>query len=113
MIYVHVEEFEHVIVIDIQGMLTRETLKEAEDVWREQLFKQPEALALNFCEVSQIDSVSINHLFKFSQLASEKDVKLIIYDINESLKKILEVIKMDKVISIMPKNRFEAEYLKH
>lgn len=111
MFQVFVEDYGDIITIQICGILTRETLTEAEESWNEQLERKPQVLAFNLRELSQVDSVAINHLFKLAKSASGKDVKLVIYDVNQGLSKIFEVIKLDRVIPIVSLRQFEADYM--
>ncbi|OHD66991.1 MAG: hypothetical protein A2176_16080 [Spirochaetes bacterium RBG_13_51_14] len=112
MIDLQTEEIGPVAVIHFYGILTRDTLRDAEEAWNDQLERRPEVLAFDFKGLSQIDSISINHIFKLARTASERNMKLIIYDMNESLKKVFEVIRLDKVVEFVSKQKFEADYLK-
>jgi anti-anti-sigma factor len=112
MIIVNVDDFGTVAVLHFCGILTSDTIKEAEETWNDQLEKSPEVIAFDLKELTQIDSISINHVFQLSRIAAEKNIQLIIFDANEPLKKIFEVIKLDRVITFMTKQKFESEYLK-
>ena len=112
MITVDIDDFGTVVVLHFCGILTRDTIKEVEDTWNDKLEKSPDVIAFDLKELTQIDSISINHVFNMSRTAAEKNIKLIIFDANESLKKIFEVIKLDKVITFMSWQKFESEYLK-
>ena len=113
MIQVYVEDYGDIITIALCGLLTRDTLKEAEESWTEQLDRKPQMLAFNLRELTQIDSVAINHLFKLATSASANNVPLIIYDMNEGLSKVFEVIKLDRIIPIISRRQFETDYLKN
>jgi anti-anti-sigma factor len=112
MINLTVDDFGTVIVMHFFGILTRDTIKEVDETWNEQLEKGPDIIAFDLKDLTQIDSVSINHVFKLSRSAAEKNIKLIAFDANESMKKIFEVIKLDRVITFMPRQKFEYEYLR-
>jgi len=112
MITVNIDDFGSIVIIHFYGILTRDTIKEVEEAWNDQLEKSPDVIAFDLKGLTQIDSISINHVFKLSRIAAEKNVNLIIFDANESLKKIFEVIKLDKVITFISKQKFESEYLK-
>lgn len=112
MINLDIDDFGTIVVIHFYGILTRDTIKEVEETWNEQMEKSPDVIAFDFNKLTQIDSISINHVFKLSRIAAEKNIQLIAFDANESMKKIFEVIKLDKVITFMPKQKFESEYLK-
>ncbi|MBP7736080.1 MAG: STAS domain-containing protein [Spirochaetes bacterium] len=114
MIDIITERYGPVIVMQFRGTLTREVLKIVEEAWSDEIdtSPEPEVIALDFKAVTQIDSICINHIFKMARIAENKHVTLIIYDVFESLKKIFEVIKLDKVIPILTKQQFESQYLK-
>ncbi len=112
MFSIKVEQIRTAVILHIEGSLTRETLGEAEDTWLELLEEAPELFGLNFKDLTQIDSISINHLFKLARAAEEKGVRLVIFDVNEPLLRIFEVIRLDHVISIVTKKKFETDYMK-
>jgi anti-anti-sigma factor len=112
MLNISIEEVGDITMIFLEGMLMRDTLRDAEEVWNEQLNKNPEIIAFNLKGLAQIDSISINHLFRLSKRAIEKDIEIIIYDINENIRKIFDVIKLTRVIPVMPRQKFENDYLK-
>ncbi len=112
MIDINAERYGHVTIMNFHGVLTRQELKDLDDAWNEEVSHSPEVIALNFRDITQIDSICINHLFKMVRTAEEKGFKLVIYDIFESLKKIFEVIKLDKVIPVMTRQKFESTYMK-
>jgi anti-anti-sigma factor len=112
MISLYVEDFNKVIIIHASGTLTTESLKEAEDLWNEQLDKRPEVLAFDLKGVTDIDSVSINHIFKLVKTAGKMEVKLVICDINEHLLQVFKIIRVDRVIPVMPIQNIFDEYIK-
>jgi anti-anti-sigma factor len=112
MIEISTDQHGPVVIMHFHGTLTREVLKDMEDAWSDEVDKMPDVIALDFRDVTQIDSISINHIFKMARIAENKKIKLIMFDVFESLKKIFEVIKLDKVITIMTRQQFVAAYLK-
>jgi anti-anti-sigma factor len=112
MLLINVEQIDAIIVMELEGTLTRETLEQADEAWLEQLAKKPLVLALDFSRLGQVDSISINHLFKLSRATEESGIKLVILDVFGPLMKIFEVIRLDRVITILSKKKFETDYLK-
>lgn len=113
MISINTDRLGSVVVMHFHGTLTREVLKDMEDAWDDEVDAVPEVIALDFRDVAQIDSICINHIFKMARTAEEKNITLVIYDVFESLKKIFEVIKLNKVIPVMTRQQFEKAYLKN
>jgi anti-anti-sigma factor len=112
MLNLYAEEFPNAIIVHMSGMLTLEHLKEAEEVWHDQLDKQPDILAFDFKEVTGIDSISMNHIFKLTKMAVEKEVRLILFDVNDELKKVFELVSLDKVVTMMNGKKLYDEYIK-
>lgn len=112
MITIQSEIYEQIIILHFHGVMVRQVLKDVEDAWSDHFDQRPETIAFDFKELTQIDSICINHIFRMARLAEENGIKLIIYDVFDSLRKIFEVIKLDKVIPIMTKKQFETLYLK-
>jgi len=112
MISINTERFGPVIVMHLHGTLTREVLKELEDAWTDEVDAGPEVIGLDFRDVVQIDSICINHIFKMARTAEENNITLVIFDVFESLKKIFEVIKLNKIIPVMTRQQFEKVHLK-
>jgi anti-anti-sigma factor len=112
MLNVYAEEFPNAIIVHMSGMITLEHLKEAEEVWNDQLDKQPDILAFDFKEVTGIDSISMNHIFKLTKMAAEKEVKLILFDVGDELKRVFEIVRLDKVITMMTGKKLFDEYIK-
>ncbi|HOO72246.1 MAG TPA: STAS domain-containing protein [Spirochaetota bacterium] len=108
----YTEELPDIIIIHLNGSLTREYLKEAEDTWNEQLKKRPEVLALNLRGLMTIDSISLNHFFNLSKKAAARDVKLIIYDVSDELRNLFELIKLESLVTIMTDKKFHETYVR-
>lgn len=112
MIDINTDRYGPVVMMHFNGNLTREVLKDIEDAWSDEIDSTPEVIALDFRNVAQIDSICINHIFKMARTAENEKIRLVIVDVFETLKKIFEVIKLDKVVAIMTKQQFESIYLK-
>lgn len=108
----NIETIDGISLLYLQGILTRDTIAEFESICSQVVNNEPEVIALNFKDVRHIDSVSINHLFKLAKKAQEKEIQLIIYDMEEPIQQILEMIKLDRVIVFMTREKFFEEFLK-
>jgi len=112
MLVIDTINFQGIHVIYLHGILTSNTISEFDLFCETEIEKNPEIIALNFKDVNQIDSISLNHLFKLTKKTSKKNIRLIIYDPMKSIHQIFEVIKLDKVITILSKKKFEEDFLK-
>lgn len=112
MIDIDVMNYHGIIVIYPHGVLTSNTIGEFDSFCETEIEKNPEIIALNFRDINQIDSISLNHLFRLSKKTSEKNIRIIIFDPIESIQQIFEVIKLNKVIKILTKEKFEEDFLK-
>lgn len=112
MIEIKSDRYGPVVILHFHGNLTREALKDVQDAWSDEVDARPDVIALDFRDVAQIDSICINHIFKMAKTAEKETIRLVIFDVYETLKKIFEVIKLDRVVTIMTKQQFESAYLK-
>jgi anti-anti-sigma factor len=112
MISIYAEEINDVIIVHAKGMLTMEHLREAEEAWQEELQKRPRIMAFDFSGITEIDSISINHIFMLVKAAARLDVKLIVCNSNEMLDKIFDVVRLNKLITFMPNQKFNDEFIK-
>jgi anti-anti-sigma factor len=108
----YIQEYPDVVIVHMSGMMTREFLNDIEDIWNEELEKRPGVLAFDLKGVMDIDSITMNHIFKLAKRATTLDVKLIICDTSEQLKKIFEIININRVITVMTNQKFHEEYIK-
>jgi anti-anti-sigma factor len=112
MISVYTEEINDIIIVHLKGMLTRENVREAEEAWDEMLQKRPKILAFDFGGITEIDSISINHIFMLVKSAARLEVQLIVCNSNDMLDEIFEVVRLNRLLTFMPNQKFHDEYIK-
>jgi len=110
MIEVKVEQHKKVIILHLSGYLNIETIKKVEDVWLEQIRKNPNVIAFNCKNLSEIDSTSIGVLVKFLNLATNKKIKMFFYDLNDTIRELFSRSKINNFFKVTTKTRFEAEF---
>ena len=106
-----IEDLDGVIVIRIYGSLSVKVINEFDSICEDQIIKKPQIIALDCSNLDFIDSIAINHLFRFSHNAKSKDIKLVFYDINPTIKEIFKITNLDKLLTVVSKDQFEAEYI--
>jgi anti-anti-sigma factor len=108
----YTEEYPVVTILHMTGSMTRDCLKETDAIWDEQLRKKPPVLALNLKGVVSIDSITLNHLFNLTREASRQEVKLIICDASEELNKLFEIVKLERAVLVLTREKFHEKYLR-
>jgi anti-sigma B factor antagonist len=93
------------------GALNTKVIVEFDEICDNVLHKKPEILAMDCSSLDFIDSVGINHLFKLSHQAASAEAKFVLYDLNPTIRHIFQVTSLDKLLTILTKESFEAEYL--
>ena len=111
MLKIEIQNVERITIIHITGDLVSTIIEKFESTSTQALKNNPEILAINMKFVTHIDSIAINHLFRLTKKANEENIKLIIYDVSQKIKEILEVIKFDRIVKITSKEQFEKDYL--
>lgn len=106
-----VEEHQGVTIIKVFGALNTKVIVEFDEICDNVVHKKPETLALDCSCLDFIDSVGINHLFKLSHQASNEEIKFVLYDLNPTIRHIFQVTSLDKLLTILTRETFEAEYL--
>lgn len=109
----YTEKYPGVVIVHVNGVMTCEHMQGVEQMWHEELEKRPEVMALELKGVLDIDSITINRLFKLAKKAAEYDVKLVVYDSNEQMINIFEIVKLNKLITVMSGEKFYKEYIKN
>ncbi len=111
MVDITVETHGSVIIIAIDGEFYLESVSYAEDVWNEQLIKEPEVIAINCHKIKYIDSSAIGVLVKFLNSSMKNKIKLIFFDLSETVIAVFQTAKLDNFFTTMSLSEFEAEYL--
>ncbi|MCP4134473.1 MAG: STAS domain-containing protein [bacterium] len=111
MIEVTTEEHKDLVIVHINGEFNMETIKEVEDTWNKYIDRKPEVIAINCKYLIQIDSTAIGVLVRFLNIAMNKNISLIFYDLNPGIQGLFEKANLNKFFKITTKTKFEAKYL--
>ncbi len=111
MIKVRVEESGNITIMHLDGNLFLESLLHVTEMWEGMLAKKPGVIAINCANLRSIDSTAIGTLVKFFNEAMKKNIELIFYDLNPSIRKLFYTIHLEKFFSVMSSKRFQNDYL--
>lgn len=111
MLKIKVEELGNVIIMHLTGKLFLESLNDLTYKWEVMVQKRPCVIAINCANLESIDSSSIGTLVKFFNEAMSKDIQLVFYDLNASIRKLFYTIHLQKFFSVISGEQFRKEYL--
>ncbi len=112
MMQIRVEHRNNIAIMHIEGKLFLENLTSLLNAWEAIIAGNPEVVAMNCSKLVSIDSSSIGTLVKFFNEAMSKNIELIFYDLNPSVKKLFHTIHLEKFFSVMNGKKLETDYLK-
>ena len=111
MIDITCEEHGDVKIILIDGEFYLESVEFAEEIWNEQVAKNPTVIAFNCANIKFVDSSAIGILVKFLNISRDVNIELIFFDLSETLLSIFKTAKLENFFKIMSKSQFEAAFL--
>ena len=97
-------------VIHLKGDFNLENRKLVEREWSEHLGKNPLAIAFNCKELHYIDSSAIGTLVQFLTMAMNRDVKMVLCDVSESIYEIFKLACLNKFFTITSMDEIMEKY---
>lgn len=107
----YAETFGDVAVVHLIGDFTRSTIIDADDSLYGYLSSSAAVIAFDCREMDRVDSYGINHLFKFAKAALEKDLVIILYDVNYQVMTLVELTKLNRLFRVMKREDFRREFI--
>lgn len=111
MLNLRVENIGRVVVLHIDGTLYMETITMLESVWKDQLAKKPDVIAIDCAGLTQVDSTAIATLVQFFNIAMNRNIHIVFYDLNKSIMSLFKTTKLNLFFSVTTKRRFESSFL--
>ncbi|MCP4136823.1 MAG: STAS domain-containing protein [bacterium] len=106
------EHSNNIIVVHVDGAFNLGTISKVEDTWKQQVAKKPRIIAINCSCLEKIDSAAIGTLVKFFNTAVNRNIKLVLYDLNSSISKLFETARLNRFFTITSKRKFISDYLR-
>jgi len=111
MIKVEVEFKKTFYILHLSGDLHFESLDHLINIWSEIVFNEPQLIAINCANLKTIDSAAIGTLVYFFNDAMRKNIKLIFYDLNSSIKRLFNSTHLEDFFTVTSKDKFLQQYL--
>jgi anti-anti-sigma factor len=101
----------NVVIFNLNGHLVTENLITVEDVWRDEIARRPEIIALNCKKLFAIDSPAIGTLVMFLNHAMNNNINLVFCDVNAGIRKLFRAARLNTFFTMTTGARFEERYL--
>ncbi len=111
MVSIDVEDRGSLKVIRIKGEFFLGYVRQVEEVWSRVAESSPDIIAIDCREMTFVDSSAIGTFVKFLNNSISRDIKLLFFDMNESIDRIFTKAKLNKIFSIISREEFERIYL--
>jgi anti-anti-sigma factor len=100
-----------VVIFNLDGNFLTGNLTLVEEIWQEEVSRQPDIIALNCKKLHSVDSPAIGTLVKFLNHAMSRDIKLVFCDVNPGIRKLFRAARLNTFFTITTGAEFEARCL--
>lgn len=111
MININYKKLDNIFLNYLQGELSIKTIDEFNAIIQIQFSHKPEVIALNCKDLHYLDSTGINHLFKLSKKAREKNIEILYLDLHREMDKMFKLTYLDRVCNVSSYENFESDYM--
>ena len=105
------ESFGDVVIISLRGKFFLGNVHEFEEIWENQLAKNPQTIAIDCKKLKFIDSSAIGTLVKLLNSVDSSMAEMIFVDLSKSIISLFNRAKLNRVFKIVQRDSFEKEYL--
>ncbi len=99
-------------IVTIRGEFFLGHVRQVEDTWNGLVADKPEIIAIDCGEMTFIDSSAIGTFVKFLNNSLSLGIKLIFFDLSDSIERIFSKAKLNKIFSVLSREDFERLYMK-
>ncbi len=111
MAVIEIEDLGRVKIIKIKGEFFLQFIRPVEEAWNGLIAKGAEFIAIDCRDLVFLDSSAIGTLVKLLNYANTHNIKLVLFDLNESIVRIFNKAKLNKIFTILTREDFERLYL--
>jgi anti-anti-sigma factor len=109
---IDIDDHGSVKIIRIKGEFFLGYVRQVEETWNKLVSAAPEVIGIDCREMTFVDSSAIGTFVKFLHNSVTHNLKLIFFDLNESISRIFNKAKLNKIFTINTREEFENQYIK-
>jgi anti-sigma B factor antagonist len=98
-------------IIKIKGEFFLGYVRQVEETWNKMVAGSPEVIAIDCREMTFVDSSAIGTFVKFLHNSMTHNIKLVFFDLNDSITRIFNKAKLNKIFTILSREDFTKLYL--
>ena len=99
-------------ILKISGEFFLGQVRQVEETWNSLVADSPATVAVDCGEMTFIDSSAIGTFVKVLNNGMTLGIKLVFFDLNESIERIFSKAKLNKIFSVLSREDFERIYMK-
>jgi anti-sigma B factor antagonist len=104
---IEVDDRGTVKIIRIKGEFFLGYVRQVEDTWNKLAAVSPEIIAIDCRDMTFVDSSAIGTFVKFLHNSISSNIKLIFFDLSDSISRIFGKAKLNKIFTIISREEFE------
>lgn len=97
-------------IIELKGDFNLENSKAVAAAWEEQLAKNPATVAFDCRGLRFMDSSAIGILVKFLTTAMNRNIKLFLCDLNDTILRVFQNARLNSFFTIIPLEQYIREH---
>jgi anti-sigma B factor antagonist len=111
MVSIDIDDHGVLKIIRIKGEFFLGYVRQVEETWNKLVLMSPEVIAIDCRDMTFVDSSAIGTFVKFLHNSMAHNIKLIFFDLNESISRIFNKAKLNKIFTILSREDFEKLYI--
>ncbi|OHD68872.1 MAG: hypothetical protein A2W19_15350 [Spirochaetes bacterium RBG_16_49_21] len=108
---IDVKDFGNTKVIKIRGEFFLQFVRTVEESWNKAVADGAEVVGIDCKDLKFLDSSAIGTLVKILNYANTHKITLVFFDLNDSITRIFNKAKLNKIFTILSREEFETQYL--
>ena len=104
---IEIDDLGAIKIIRIKGEFFLGYVRQVEDTWNKLAAMSPEVIAIDCHDMTFVDSSAIGTFVKFLHNSMSNNIKLIFFDLNESISRIFGKAKLNKIFTILTREEFD------
>lgn len=111
MVSIDIDERGSLKIIRIKGEFFLGYVRQVEETWNKLVTTSPEVIAIDCRDMTFVDSSAIGTFVKFLHNSMAHNIKLVFFDLNDSISRIFNKAKLNKIFTILERDEFEKVYM--